>query len=403
MKIKKVKFLILLFVISTSFMWPKTLLMAESLASKLRGRILIDVESHGEAWYVNPSNLQRYYLGRPADAFSIMRQLGLGISNKDFDSFAGTAPRRLSGKILIKTEDLGKAYYINPLDLKLHYLGRPADAFALMRKFGLGISVNNLAQLPIYGGSSQVVSTQMERNIADLINQERTSRGLQALKWNEDIAAVARQHSADQARQDADLINQNKLCSYPFIHHEGIDFGIYQSERLNNKGVYYFSASAENIALIPRISGSQYTGNVAPIDCQSQLNQLNSSFQTRVKSTDDELQKIQMVTEEINKRKELVNLSPSINIINTYYNTSAEIEKQAVTGWMNSPGHRQNILTPDYDEAGIGIAEVEGYYIITQVFIKKAACGYQGGACCTKPNYLPYCYIPLGCSTNVCQ
>jgi len=399
----KNKSLILFFILSLTSLWPQTLLMAESLASKLRGRILIDVESHGEAWYVNPSNLQRYYLGRPSDAFSIMHQLGLGISNKDFDSFAGTAPSRLSGKILLKPEDLGKAYYVNPLDLKMHYLGRPADAFALMRRFGLGITSNNLAQLPIYGGSNQVVSTQMERNIADLINQERTSRGLQPLKWNEEIAVSARQHSIDQARQNSELINQSKLCSYPFIHHEGIDSGIYQSERLNSKGVYYFSASAENIALIPGISGAEYTGNVASMNCQEQLNQLNSSFQTRVKSTTDEQLKIQMVIKEISNRKELLNLSSSINIIKTFYNSSLEVEKQAVSGWMNSPGHRQNILTPDYDEAGIGIAEVKGYYIITQVFIKRAACGYQGGSCCTKPNYLPYCYIPLGCVSNVCK
>lgn len=77
-----------------------------------------------------------------------------------------------------------------------------------------------------------------------------------------------------------------------------------------------------------------------------------------------------MVIKEISNRKELLNLSSSINIIKTFYNSSLEVEKQAVSGWMNSPGHRQNILTPDYDEAGIGIAEVKGYYIITQVFIK---------------------------------
>ena len=47
------------------------------------GRILIQVERNGEAWYIFPVNLKRYYLGRPADAFNIMRELGLGITNKD--------------------------------------------------------------------------------------------------------------------------------------------------------------------------------------------------------------------------------------------------------------------------------------------------------------------------------
>ena len=101
----------------------------------------MQVESHGEAWYVNPDNEKRYYLGRPADAFRIMRELGLGISNKDFNSFNGYAPRRLSGKILLKVEDKGQAYYVNPVDLKMYYLGRPADAFRIMRELGLGMAL----------------------------------------------------------------------------------------------------------------------------------------------------------------------------------------------------------------------------------------------------------------------
>jgi hypothetical protein len=42
------------------------------------------VEAHGEAWYVNPADGKRYFLGRAADAYNIMRFLGLGITNKDF-------------------------------------------------------------------------------------------------------------------------------------------------------------------------------------------------------------------------------------------------------------------------------------------------------------------------------
>ncbi len=51
-------------------------------SQKLSGRILLQVESHGEAWYVYGG--KRYYLGRPVNAFNIMRYLGLGISDNDF-------------------------------------------------------------------------------------------------------------------------------------------------------------------------------------------------------------------------------------------------------------------------------------------------------------------------------
>jgi exopolysaccharide biosynthesis protein len=115
---------------------------AESLASRLSGRLLLSVEQSGEAWYINPLNLRRYYLGRPADAFRIMRELGLGISEKDF-AVLDTAS--LAGRIVLQVEKNGEAWYINPLDLKAHYLGRPDDAFRIMRELGLGIRIADLA------------------------------------------------------------------------------------------------------------------------------------------------------------------------------------------------------------------------------------------------------------------
>jgi hypothetical protein len=113
----------------------------------LAGRILLQVENNGEAWYVSPVNRQRYFLGRPADAFFIMRQSGLGISNRDFDGLGRRELGRLAGRIILKVEDKGKAYYINPVDLGVHYMGRPDDAFRVMRELGLGISNINLAQI----------------------------------------------------------------------------------------------------------------------------------------------------------------------------------------------------------------------------------------------------------------
>jgi len=41
---------------------------------------------------------------------------------------------------------------------------------------------------------------------------------------------------------------------------------------------------------------------------------------------------------------------------------------EAVEGWMESPGHRKNILNPRYDTSGIGVAMVGGQAFATQVF-----------------------------------
>jgi uncharacterized protein YkwD len=47
--------------------------------------------------------------------------------------------------------------------------------------------------------------------------------------------------------------------------------------------------------------------------------------------------------------------------------------RMAVEGWMNSPGHRQNVLDKQMQETGIGIAmDAEGKtYYITQVYVAR--------------------------------
>jgi plastocyanin len=122
---------------------------AESINSRLSGRILLAVQNNGETWYVNPVNMQRYFLGEPLDAITLMQQLGLGITNKDFDSYKGVAPLRLSGRILLKVEDLGKAYYINPVNLKMYFLGSSDQALKLMQSLSIGVTNSDLAQMSI--------------------------------------------------------------------------------------------------------------------------------------------------------------------------------------------------------------------------------------------------------------
>jgi putative endopeptidase len=120
---------------------------AEGLSDRLKGRILIQTEKKGEAWYVNPENGHRYYLGRPSSAFNIMSRLGLGISNQDFEKLDTAKLQKLAGRILLKVEDAGRAYYVNPENLEMSFLGRPTDAFAIMKEVGLGISENNLEKI----------------------------------------------------------------------------------------------------------------------------------------------------------------------------------------------------------------------------------------------------------------
>jgi len=181
-------------------------LNAAGLATKLKGKILLQVEKNGEAWYVSPKNEKRYFMGRPNDAFTLMREQGVGITNSnlykipvgiitegyqdaDNDSLpdyledalglnknspdtdkdgyndnielangyspwdSGKQPidnnfaKAQAGKIFLQVEKNGEAWYINPDDNKRYFLGRPNDAFNIMRNLGLGITDSNLSQI----------------------------------------------------------------------------------------------------------------------------------------------------------------------------------------------------------------------------------------------------------------
>lgn len=142
-------------IISCFFALP---VQAQLLSERLSGKILLQVESKGEAWYVNPASGTRFYLGRPDDAFILMRRLGLGITNSDLTNIPQSGElksgkldlvNQLRGRILLQVESKGEAWYVNPNDGHRYFLGRPRDAFELMRSIGLGVSNDNLALIPI--------------------------------------------------------------------------------------------------------------------------------------------------------------------------------------------------------------------------------------------------------------
>lgn len=186
---------------------------AQTLAERLSGRILLQVRSHGEAWYVDPVLKQRFYLGRAEDAYSLMRTRGLGIRHAELRRYlAGRFPARLSGRIMLDVEARGEAYYVVPQTLRGIYLGRAADAYALMRTQGLGITNEHLATIPLAPNQTTPAPAirpiptpvrapydALEREAFDQINAHRRSKNTNPLTWNDEIAAVARQHSLNMA------------------------------------------------------------------------------------------------------------------------------------------------------------------------------------------------------------
>src|SRR6056297_1100482 len=196
---QKIFYLTLFFLLLFS---PVYILNAQNISEKISGQILLQIERNGEAWYVNPKTNKRHYMGRPVDAFALMKNQGIGVSNENLrripvalknlsgkDSDQDGLPdlledslnmnknkkdsnsngindykelknknskkaelnkkfiQKQKGKILLQVRGYGEAWYINPKDGKKYFLGRPADAFKIMRGLGVGATNNTLSQI----------------------------------------------------------------------------------------------------------------------------------------------------------------------------------------------------------------------------------------------------------------
>lgn len=394
---------------------------AESISIKLSGYILLQVEERGEAWYVSPDDNMRYYLGRPEDAFEIMRSQGVGISNGDLDKIkngnfddAGvdlnnTFSRKHAGRIFLQVEKSGEAWYVNPKNYRKYYLGRPEDAFEIMRKLGLGITNDNLEKINVsYKDLTEnYQATEIEKIIFDEINIKRQENGLSKLMWDDRVASVAREHSMNLADENKAFTGIGYSCTYPIIHHEGLVFGETGADRLNNRGIYDYSSFGENIFRMSTdiISFRYYEGSIEELklqECEKKRPLISDYFDEKIHEPIGTSEKIDLIHESIKIRTE--EFANEIYIKDHKLEPIAEDEliTEMVEGWMDSPGHRANILKEIYNATGVGVAYINGHIIATQVFITKIECGYQNGICCEKEGYYPYCYQPMTCENMVC-
>lgn len=196
------------------------------------------------------------------------------------------------------------------------------------------------------------------------INQKRQKTGAQQLTWSNPAAIVAKLHSENQAEDNTIITDSNAICTYPFIRHEGFDFGFTVGERFNNKNVA-FSKAGENILIMPISKNLIYTHrpeeNFTCADIPNPIIPKDASKEEKTKIIRDALSQ---------RMKEMENVK-RVAWVNKEWLTVDEIAVQAVDGWMKSEGHRENLLDPAFEESGVGVAIVNDYLIATQVFIER--------------------------------
>lgn len=139
----------------------------KKLSARLAGYILLQVETHGRAWYLDPASLNRYYLADGSSAYQALRRFGLGITNQDLNKipvaptsvlpsdyskssvYSRTLTNKLKGKILLQVENRGEAWYVNPRDGYRYYLANGEAAYQIMKQLSLGISNKNIWQISV--------------------------------------------------------------------------------------------------------------------------------------------------------------------------------------------------------------------------------------------------------------
>jgi uncharacterized protein YkwD len=169
-----------------------------------------------------------------------------------------------------------------------------------------------LAAAPRRPGQPDIRIPSLEHRVHDLINRTRVEHMIGALVYNERLSTIARGHSRDMASRE-------------FFGHTNPD-GLDATARGKRAG----------FACRKQVSANSFREGLGE-------NLYQDNLYTRIRT---------------------------IGTTRSYdWNTSDDIAANSVRAWMNSQGHRHNILERVYTQTGIGIAIADDDKVyITQLF-----------------------------------
>jgi endonuclease YncB( thermonuclease family) len=185
-----------------------TALDAAEFPEHLLGRVVIDVSSKGEAWYINPQSRMRVYLGRPEEA---LERLTARTVYLNYLNIARIAPdnaqaedgdleyvAQVAGNVMTPNDLIGASWYVDPDRRVRRRLATANDAWRIMQD-GVPVSAAQLAGIPIEGLSLPRFS---QARVAGVVNGTTLSLsdGREVLLLsvsvpdNENLQAAAKTH-----------------------------------------------------------------------------------------------------------------------------------------------------------------------------------------------------------------
>jgi uncharacterized protein YkwD len=201
----------------------------------------------------------------------------------------------------------------------------------------------------------------IELLIHEKINNQREQQGLTLLEFDSQISDIARTHSQDMAQNN-------------YFEHTSLN----GKEPWNRGEPYGYTTCGTNDAVslqkkydelsiqydeYPQVSTneSQYQ------EAMSLYNQLNS-ISVQLNSLSENNQLFGGLAENIAQNWTYESITYINGIPNYNWNTEEDLAEQTVDGWMNSSGHRKNILSGFHSEGiGVAIASDDKVYV-TQNF-----------------------------------
>lgn len=344
-------------------------IQAQSLAQTLSGKILLQVEENGEAWYVFPDTNERYFLGRPADAFRVMRDLGLGISTDNLISIPIAADSKIPETNSNKSNgnstegQLGDQFEQDRAeimaDMNAERTSRNLSEYLLVQELSAAaqaqaddMTAKNYFEFTSPQGKTITDFLSEEGYVAHTVAQNlvQTNKGAGAI--------VGVWKSEQQVSFDNVIHNEYEEVGIGIGEFEGVPIYVVVFARSLENFFAEETQALQNLdqvrqEMLARLNQERALVGLSPLALDGLLNKAAQGH------TDDMLNRSYYSHDTpegltSHDRIKAVGYSPSFsgeNIAKGQFSV-----QEVMDSWMDSPAHRDNILNQNFTEVGFGLS-----------------------------------------------